>query len=773
MLQSPKYAISTAKSQQKVLTLETNTSQFDATSTIIQSMYLQIDELIETIKKRNPKYIKQQKTEENSMTYQDQLNMFKADEESTNLQQYYLAIESEEISNALYAQPNDVLLQQAQMKKTLQALQTKINQTKQTLSITENEYRELESKAQAIQEKQQNYASILLKLKEKQQINDSVNKLLDQVGQQQWLKLRQLFDVDMIKLSIPFEKLIRLQQLLLKESENLIQVGKHQCVLEEKKQFLIEIQLQSPLINLVLSFDQILLNIIHQPKDQLISKQGLLVQTVKCLNILHQNFCCIIQSLTKQNYSQKQFEESQKELMQVTAQAKAFSLNKTQLLIEIDKMKKQLKEVQQQLQNSQMTTDRNIENEVQNLLAMYLKDKEILMREIKFKYGKQYHDHMILDVKQEFKKICLGQQFEQTKKIEQAYNRMDEIQKQIIKNKDKIIELLKQLKEYKNTFQQSKTEESQIDKKEFLLQLQNLKIILLQLENKIQKKTQHNSEQLLQDLQVEINKLKEFIDQNFVVQKQRSDSIDTIKKTQKFEHGRSQSQIPIISTLGSEISGPIQSPKNIQYPVQNAQEIFDSSDDPIQIVKKPFSEWNSYQLSFNQNQLKSISGISGQEQSFITQKESSLHGSILEAMSSNRNKKPEIHLIVFLQLNESTKTYDPTKNEDPTKYGYRLYRIDNQFNIFSSEENENMNSYQKFERRLDVKQLILDDCSQNALKFRMIYEPSMRGIVQDSLALRHLNMQHLPFKLQGNTLIVNGLCLNEQDLIKLQLLFKQ
>lgn len=30
---------------------------------------------------------------------------------------------------------------------------------------------------------------------------------------------------------------------------------------------------------------------------------------------------------------------------------------------------------------------------------MYLKDKEILMRDIKFKYGKAYHDHMISDVK--------------------------------------------------------------------------------------------------------------------------------------------------------------------------------------------------------------------------------------------------------------------------------------------------------------------------------------------------------------------------------------
>ncbi|CAD8059540.1 unnamed protein product [Paramecium primaurelia] len=773
MFQSTKNAISTAKFQQKVMNLETNTSQFDATSTIIQQMYLQIDELIQTIQIRNPKQLKQSNNEENTFTYQNQLNMLKADQESTNLQQYYLAIESEEISNALYAHPNNSLHQQTQMKKTIQSLQLKINQIKQTLNVNENDQRELESKAQAIQEKQQNYASFLLKLKEKQQLNDSVHKLLDQLGQQQWLKLRQLFDVDIIKIAIPFEHIIKLQQLLLKESENLIQVGKYQGVLEDKKQFLMEVQLQSPLINLVLSFDQILLNIIHQPKDQFISKQGLLIQIVKCLNILHSNFCCIIQNLTKLNYSQKQFEEQSKELLQVTTQIKTFTSSKTQLLIEIDKMKKQLKDLQSQLQNSLNTIDRDIDNEVQNLLSLYLKDKEILMRDIKFKYGKQYHDHMILDVRQEFRKICQGQQFDQKNKIEYAYNRMDEIQIQIIKNKDKIIQLLQQLKEHKLLIPNTKTEKSQIDKKEFLLQLQNLKIILLQLENKIQKKSQHNSEQLLQDLQVEINKLKEFIDQNFVFQKQRSDSIDTIKKTQKFEHARSQSQIPIISTLGSEISIPIQSPKNVVLHIQNTQDIFDSTDDPIQIVKKPFSEWNSYQLSFNLNQLKSISGISGQEQSFITQKESSLHGSILEVMSSNRNKKPEIHLIVFLKLNECNKKYDPIKNDDPTKYGYRLYRIDNQFNIYSSEENENMNSYQKLEMRLEVSQLILDDCSQNALKFRMIYEPSMRGIVQDSLALRHLNMQHLPFKLQGNSVIVNGLCLNEQDLIKLQLLFKQ
>lgn len=35
-------------------------------------------------------------------------------------------------------------------------------------------------------------------------------------------------------------------------------------------------------------------------------------------------------------------------------------------------------------------------------MQMYLKDKEGLMRDIKFKYGKQYHDHMIMDVRQEF-----------------------------------------------------------------------------------------------------------------------------------------------------------------------------------------------------------------------------------------------------------------------------------------------------------------------------------------------------------------------------------
>ncbi|CAD8066720.1 unnamed protein product [Paramecium sonneborni] len=739
MLQSPKNAISTAKFQQKVMNLETNTSQFDATSTIIQSMYLQIDELIETIQKRNPKQLQQQKTEQNRQNYHNQLNILKADEESTNLQQYYLAIESEEISNALYSNPNDILLQQAYRKKTIQSLQLKIIQTKQTLNVNVNDQKELEIKAQLIQEKQSNYASILLKLKEKQQQNDSVCKLLDEGGQQQWLKLRQLFDVDMIKMAIPFEKLIRIQQLLLKESENLIQVGKYQCVLQEKKQYLIEVQLQPHLMNVVLSFDQILLNIIHQPKDLLISKQGLLVQTIKCLNILHQNFCCIIQNLIKLNYSQKYFEEQQKELIQNTTQAKSFSYNKSQLLIEIDKMKKQLKEIQSQLSNFQIIVDQILK------MKCKISQQQIFMRDIKFKYGKQYYDHMIMDLKQEFKKICLGQQFDQKKKIENSYIRMDEIQKQIIKNKDKIIELIKQLKEHSITLQKNKQEDSQIDKKEFLFQLQNLKIILLQLENKIQKKLQNNSEQLLQDLQIEINKLKDFIDENFVVQKQRSDSIDTIKKTQKYQHGRTQFQIPIVSKLGSEICAPIQSPKNT----------YDSSDDPIQIVKKPFCEWNSYQLSFNQNHSKSISGISGQEQSFITQKESSLHGSILEAIQSNRNNKAELHLIVFLQLNECSKVYDPIKNEDPINYGYRLYRIDGQFN------------------RLEVKKVILDDCSQNALKFRMIYEPQMRGIVQDSLALKHLNMKHLPFKLQGNSIIINGLCLNEQDLIKLQLLFKQ
>lgn len=56
---------------------------------------------------------------------------------------------------------------------------------------------------------------------------------------------------------------------------------------------------------------------------------------------------------------------------------------------------------------------------------MYLRDKEQLMREIKFKYGKAYHDHMILDVKQEFKNICHSQQEQNLQKLENALERID------------------------------------------------------------------------------------------------------------------------------------------------------------------------------------------------------------------------------------------------------------------------------------------------------------------------------------------------------------
>ncbi|CAD8152773.1 unnamed protein product [Paramecium octaurelia] len=81
------------------------------------------------------------------------------------------------------------------------------------------------------------------------------------------------------------------------------------------------------------------------------------------------------------------------------------------------------------------------------------------------------------------KRFVLEQQCKQTKKIDYAYYRTDEIYTQIIKNNDKIIVLLQQLKEQMFYFKSS-TEESQIAKKNFPFnyQIQNYFVSNLKIE---------------------------------------------------------------------------------------------------------------------------------------------------------------------------------------------------------------------------------------------------------------------------------------------------
>jgi len=66
--------------------------------------------------------------------------------------------------------------------------------------------------------------------------------------------------------------------------------------------------------------------------------------------------------------------------------------------------------------------------------------------------------------------------------------------------------------------------------------------------------------------------------------------------------------------------------------------------------------------------------------------------------------------------------------------------------------------------KLQVSSFVLDHCSESAIRFQKIYEPSIRNICQDSLALRHLNVRYFPFTFIG-TKTIKGLSLNESDLV--------
>lgn len=135
----------------------------------------------------------------------------------------------------------------------------------------------------------------------------------------------------------------------------------------------------------------------------------------------------------------------------------------------------------------------------------------------------------------------------------------------------------------------------------------------------------------------------------------------------------------------------------------NPQELFESSEDPIKSTKKQPSEWNSYQLSFNQNPLKSISNISENktELSFNTNNQSSMRGSILEAMNSSAKRKQgptEWTMLIFLQLKPSPMEYDPILhfNEDPARFGYKIYRLDDDLNVYGASDPENIETYTQF-----------------------------------------------------------------------------
>ncbi|KAM3140870.1 hypothetical protein pb186bvf_007097 [Paramecium bursaria] len=744
------HSISTAKFSDNA-----STSSFDAQQTTIQKLYDDIDEMMINLKKRQPKKTNQRK---------NQLNMLDEDARSRNLQSYHLAIELEEMQNFLCAQ-SQTHISQAQLKAAISDYNTKLALSRSQLLQIDSELKQNELKTQELNQKSQNYSQFLQKTREKQQQSDSITKMLSQNGIIQWMRIKQLFDVDSVRVGVPIGNIIRLQLLLLKEIETLIM--QRPINQEEKKQLLFEINSTNPLIQSALSFDQMILNVIHQPKDLSIPRQGILLQIQKCLNNLHQNFCVLAQNLNKNNFSQRLFDENQKELLLISNSFKQLQQTKSQIILDGDKCKRKVKEAQTQLQQMGLQTEQDIEQESLNLLQMYLKDKEILMRDIKFKYGKAYHDHMISDVKQEFKNICIEQQISLTKKIEQYFIRIQDIKQILAKGKERLEDLNY---EKQKLSQQTIQDIEVVDKKEYMLQLQNIKINLLQLENKINKKQEPEHDQKLQQLQIQIKQLQFDIDNNFIVTKQRSDSIDTVKKHITAPiHQRCQSQVPAISIQLIDI--PIQNAKIIDLQISNPQEILESQEDPIQNVKKPH-EWSSYQLSFNQNPLKSISNISGQvEQSFITQKESSVKGSILDMIQNTC--KTTLNLMIFLQLKQSNRCYDPilNYNDDPHQFGYEIIRLDDQLNVYTSIDKENLNSYTKLISQLNVKQFLLDHCSENAIKFQKIYEPSIRQICQDSLALRHLNVKYYPFQLIG-TQNYKGLAFNDMDLVKLDQYFK-
>ncbi|CAD8160378.1 unnamed protein product [Paramecium pentaurelia] len=813
-----------------------STARFKKTEFRIQEMQTEIDALMTQLQS-NSKNV--------SSSQSEQLQMLIEDLHSTNFQTQELSKESDQLTDALYSQSDhDVILTQAQMKKIQGSLNQFLSITKQNLQNVEKEIELIEKSLQTIQEQNKVYTESLSKFRDNLKMCDTqVVKVLDQTAYNNWNKIKQFFDVDIIQTSVPLGLIMKVQLYILKLTEacNSNSIKAKQQINEDLTALLIEINSQNQLFQNINLLEQYIMGILKSN-----NKVNLFIFIQKCMNSMHFNFCQIAQIFNQHNISYKIQQSISQEIGTKNQCLKSLQVKKSQFMIEMEKFKKQSKELTTQVAQLEKQLEKQIEAETQHLLAMYLRDKEQSISEIKKKYGKKYFDNMLSDVKQEFKKICLNQQVLYANSIEQAFLRVDVINTQLMNNKTKAQQLIQQYSQQK--FKKASSVIIQlngIDKREYLLELQQCKIQLLQIENKVERKMIiQDLDELLLQIQYQINDIKLRIQASNVPQKIRSDSIDTQRKTNRtIEHHRSQSQTPIQSPQIPVPQITLQL-LNINLPINNPKEIFDSSEDPIK------SNNSQLQLSFCENQsnkskdqekLSKTILVQFNSSSRITQQSNNIdsltnsrndenqnnqnnqqnqHQSnpqkkpqlkevrnimnnseqIQNSLKSSRTKKEtqqkqnnefiqknKLNILIYLKTQESDIAYDPILNydHDPYTFGYRLFRIDNQLNIYkSSEEKINLENFENLEDLINqftikytqlenIKDIEINNCSLTALKFQNIYESTLRHACVDSLALRHLRVRFFPFVFLGQQQSQLGLAVNKDDIQSLQKLFSK
>ncbi|CAD8064308.1 unnamed protein product [Paramecium sonneborni] len=811
-----------------------STARFKKTEFRIQELQNEIDTLMIQLQS-NPK--------NNSSSQSEHLQMIIEDLHSTNFQTQELSKESEQLTDALYSQSDhDVILTQAQMKKIQYSLNQSLSITKQNLINVEKEIEFIEKALQTTLEQNKIYNDSLNKFKENFKMCDNqVVKVLDQNAYNNWNKIKQFFDFDVIQTSIPLGLIMKLQLYILKLTEvcNSNSIKAKQQINEDLTTLLIEINSQNLLFQNINLLEQSITAVLKSN-----NKVNLFLFIQKCLNSMHFNFCQLAQIFNQHNISYKIQLQIQQETSTKNQSLKQLQSKKSVFMIEIEKYKKQSKELTTQLTQLDKQLEKQIEAETQHLLTMYLRDKEQSISEIKKKYGKKYFDGMLSDVKQEFKKICLNQQVQYANSIDQAFLRVEVINSQLIKNKTKAQQLIQEYSQQK--FKKSSIlilQLNGIDKREYLLELQQCKISLLQIENKVERKIQlQDLDELLLQIQYQINDIKLRIQASNIPQKIRSDSIDTQRKTNRtIEHHRSQSQTPIQSprVVVPQITLQL---LNINLPINNPKEIFDSSEDPIK------SNQSQLQLSFCENQsnkskdqekLSKTVLVQFNSSSKIIQQQNNVDSLINSRNDENQNnenqqqnqhqsnpqKKPQLkevrnimnnseqiqnslkssrtkkeqkqisdcinknklNILIYLKIQDSEIAYDPILNydNDPFIFGYRLFRIDNQLNVYKSQEEKiNLEKFDnleelrnqfniKYTQLENIKEIEINSCSKTALKFQNIYESTLRHACVDSLALRHLRVRFFPFVFVGNQQSHVGLAVNKDDLQSLQKLFSK
>ncbi|CAD8145039.1 unnamed protein product [Paramecium pentaurelia] len=812
-----------------------STARFKKTEVRIQEMQTEIDVLMTQLQS-NSKNI--------SSSQSEHLQMLIEDIHSTNFQTQELSKESEQLTDALYSQSDhDVTLAQAQMKKIQGSLNQSLSSTKQNLQNVEREIEQIEKGLYTIQEQNKVYTESLCKFKENLKMCDSqVVKVLDQNSYNNWNKIKQYFDIDIIQTSVPLGLIMKLQLYILKLTEvcNSNQIKGKQQINEEVANLLIEINSQHLLFQNINLLEQYITVVLKSN-----NKVNLFIFIQKCLNSMHFNFCQVAQIFNQHNISYKIQQSISQEISSKNHSIKQLQMKKSQLIIEMEKYKKQNKDLITQLTLLEKQLEKQIEAETQHLLAMYMRDKEQSINEIKKKYGKKYFDGMLQDVKQEFKKICLTQQVQYANSIEQAFLRVDVINIQLMNNKTKAQQLIQQYSQQK--FKKASSliiQLNGIDKREYLLELQQCKISLLQIENKVERKIiVQDLDELILQIQYQINDIKLRIQASNVPQKNRSDSIDTQRKTNRIiEHHRSQSQTPIQSPQENASQIKLQL-LNINLPIKNPLDMFDSSDDPItsnnshiqlsfcenqsnkskdqeKLSKTILVQYNLSNINTQQsNNTDSLTNSRNDENQNNLNNQQNLHQSnpqkkpllkevknimnnseqIQNSLKSSRTKKDiqqkqnftshknKLNILIYLKTQESDLAYDPILNyeHDPFIFGYRLFKIDDQLNVYKSQEERiNLQNFDNLDDLLNqfnikqtqlenIKEIEINNCSMTALKFQNIYESTLRHACVDSLALRHLRVRFFPFIFVGNQQSHVGLAVKKDDILSLQKLFSK